>query len=608
MIPITLEACRLIHELGANSAWQDAAALCTDEVDWPRIGNDEEARHRVIVYFYALLHNRHLEHASALAWHPETFTLKASSSRRIWDIYNECRQFLVMAGAAVGKSYTGTGVILLDWASDPENTLVRVISVTRGHSKTNMFAQFQALHRCSLIPLPGEVTAQKISTDCTSDRHGIHIIAIPSGESGKGKLQGLHPSPRAVRHPVFGALTRIRLVLDEGAEVPGGVWQDIPNLLVTLEAGNVDTIKVCGFGNPTDPDADFGKRCEYPEGWSVYDPDGAEVEWESARGWRVYRIDPERTENVVSRTNLCPGMQTYEGYQAAIRESGGYNSVGYWVMCRGLFPPKGSEHAIIPSDIIDRCRGEWVFIGPSQELISADTALQGGDSTELTFGRSGLATHARIRGIVVKMWDKPRHVIQIGHQLQLEKGDSVQVARRILKEIPSKFNPEWLAIDGTGTGDGVSAILRDALGDILIIIYSKSASDRPVFRDDDLKAEDCYSNVSGEMWWSMRRWLEHKLCMISDQCSDELIKQLKGRRGRLSGKKYKVEPKDEYKKRFKGRSPDKADSCIQLVHLVRQRSDWSSGVFEDVEEGKALEFESEVSFGSEWRVIDTNLD
>jgi hypothetical protein len=396
--------------------------------------------------------------------------------------------------------------------------------------------------------------------------------------------------------------------LDEAAEVPSGVWQDIPNLLVTLEAGNVDTIKVCGFGNPSDPDADFGKRCEYPDGWHIYDPDGEEVEWVSPRGWKVYRIDPQRTENVVSRTNLCPGMQTYEGYQAAIRESGGYNSAGYWIMCRGCFPPKGSEHSVIPSDIIERCRGEWQFIGPCKPLISADTALQGGDSTEMSFGRYGLATHSKQNGKIMKIWDKPRYVIQIDYQLQLEKGDSVQVARRILKEVPSKFDPEWLAIDGTGTGDGVAAILRDALGDILIIIYSQSATEQPIFVDDDLKASECYTNIVGEMWWSMRRWLEHKLCMISDQCSDDLIKQLKGRHGRLQGKKYKIESKDEYKKRFKGRSPDKADSCIQLVHLVRQRSDWASGVFADTEVGGETEFEPEVSYNSTWEVIDTIKD
>jgi hypothetical protein len=301
-------------------------------------------------------------------------------------------------------------------------------------------------------------------------------------------------------------------------------------------------------------------------------------------------------------------MQTYERYQAAIRESGGYNSAGYWIMCRGCFPPKGSEHSVIPSDIIERCRGEWQFIGPCKPLISADTALQGGDSTEMSFGRYGLATHAKQNGKIMKIWDKPRYVIQIDYQLQLEKGDSVQVARRILKEVPNKFDPEWLAIDGTGTGDGVAAILRDALGDILIIIYSQSATEQPIFVDDDLKASECYTNIVGEMWWSMRRWLEHKLCMISDQCSDDLIKQLKGRHGRLQGKKYKIESKDEYKKRFKGRSPDKADSCIQLVHLVRQRSDWASGVFADTEVGGETEFEPEVSYNSTWEVIDTIKD
>jgi hypothetical protein len=608
MTPVSIETCKRINELWLKGDKMGAASLVTPEKEWGNIINDEDAQHRLTIYFYALLHHRHLAHAAAIAWSKDIFSLEPKSAKRIWELYNETRQFLVMAGGAVGKSYTGSAIALLDWASDPENTLTRIISVTRGHSKTNMFAQFQQLHRSSIIQLPGEITAQKISTDPTSDRHGIHIIAIPTGENGAGKLRGLHPSPRSKEHPIFGKLTRVRLILDEASECPEGVWKDIPNLLVTLEVGNIDTIKVLGFSNPEDPDSEYGRRCEYPGGWHLYDPDGDEVEWESVRGWRIFRIDPQHTENVEQRKTVCPGMQTYEGYQQAIKESGGINSAGYWIMCRGMFPPKGSEHSVIPSDIIERCKGEWQFIGPAEQLISVDTALQGGDSTEMTFARYGLATHAKINKEIIKMWDKPRYVIQLDYQLQLEKGDSVQVARRILKEIPTKFNSTYLAIDGTGTGDGVSAILRDALGDILIIIYSNKASDEPIFQDDDLIASECYINVVAEMWWSMRRYLEHKLLLISSQCSDDLIRQLKGRRGKLVGKKYKIEPKDEFKKRFKGKSPDKADSAIQIVHLIRQRGSHVAGVFEDTEVAKDVEFDTEVSYGSTWEMPDTLED
>lgn len=610
-----------VNSLGRDGRWMEAAALCTPESKWGDITNDKVGREIVTVYFYWLLSRNKLKEASAIAWSQDVFRLRAvnpldgskidiKSSKRIFELCLSERQLLVMAGGAVGKSYTASGVMLLDWARDPENTLIRVISVNRGHSKTNMFAQFQALHRSSLIELPGEVTAQKISTDCTSDRHGIHIVAIPAGDAGFGKLQGFHPSPRATPHKEFGILSRVRLILDEAAEIPEGIWNDIPNLLTTMESGNTETIKILGFFNPSDSESEVGKRAEPTGGWSSYDPDSDELEWESLRGWKIYRIDPAQTENVQSRAVIAKGMQTYEGYQQAIKEAGGINSAGYYIMCRGIFPPRGSEHAVVPNDLLEAARGEWEFIGPAINLISVDTALQGGDSTEMTFARYGKASHAVINKERRLIWSKPRYVIQVDHQLTLEKGDSVKVARNILKEIPHGQDPIWIAIDGTGTGDGVASILRDTLGDILVIIYSNKATDEVVFFDDEKKACEAYTGVVPEMWWSFRKWVEHKLLLIGHACSDQLIKELRGRRGKQAGHKHKVESKDEYKKRNKNKSPDKADSCIQVVHLVRMRGDFVAGVSEDkpLSEWGAGDFEPSVSYGSAFEGYETYKD
>lgn len=607
---ISVKTCRAINTLGLDGKWMEAAALILPESEWHTILDKDDAKEKVTIFFYGLLHARLFEHAAAVAWSEDLFSLKAASARRLWELYQEERQVLVMGGAGVGKSYTDSGICLLDWSCDPENTLVRILSVTRGHSKTNMFAQFQNLHRNSLIQLPGEVTAQKISVDSTSDRHGIHVVAIPAGDAGIGKLRGLHPSPRTKPHPIFGKLTRVRLLLDEAGEIPEGVWREIPNLLVTLGSGNIENIKVLGFSNPEDADSEYGQRCTYPGGWPAYDHEMGEQEWLSDRGWKIFRIDPARTENVVQREEVCPGMQTYEGYQQAIKESGGINSAGYWIMCRGIFPPKGHEASVIPADIIERSRGEWLFLGPAINLMSVDSALQGGDATQVTFARYGKATHAKFGSKIEKVWANPRFVIQLDHQIQCPKGDSVQVARNIIKEVPRGQQAEWIAVDGTGTGDGVAAILKDSLGDVLIIVYGRVPSDEPVFTDDELKASEAYTNIAAEMWWSMRKWLEHRLCLIGHACGNELFKQLKGRRGKQAGRKWKVEGKDDYKKRFKGKSPDNADSAIQIVHLVRMRGDMAAGIFSDtpVNAWRPGDFIGDTDYGNAWHTTDISKD
>ena len=50
--------------------------------------------------------------------------------------------------------------------------------------------------------------------------------------------------------------------------------------------------------------------------------------------------------------------------------------------------------------------------------------------------------------------------------------------------------------------------------------------------------------------------------------NDPLIQELTGRRFLLTAKKTKVESKADYKSRG-NRSPDKADACTFLVHVVR---------------------------------------
>ncbi len=44
--------------------------------------------------------------------------------------------------------------------------------------------------------------------------------------------------------------------------------------------------------------------------------------------------------------------------------------------------------------------------------------------------------------------------------------------------------------------------------------------------------------------------------------------------------KMHVEPKDEYKARNAGKSPDEMDSVVQLVHLVRMRGGVTPGIME----------------------------
>lgn len=605
-----MEIYRKCHELISdpdNPDWEGAAALLLPESMWGEI-NVGNAMQLVVTEAYRLLSIGQLEEFASIAWSEHVFSLRARSARRTWELYEESSQFLIMGAGAVGKSFTIAMRSLLDWCRDPENCLVHVVSVTRGHAKKNLFGQIQSLHKMSCIPLPGIVSNEKISTDPNNDTSGIHLVGIPPGESGKGRLRGMHPKPRKTPHPIFGNLSQVRILLDEAEEIPVGIWQDLRNAFITLEGGNTHTIKVLGASNPTDVQSEYGQRCVPEGGFDNLAEDC--YEWVSQRGWTVYRIDAAATENVLERRVVCEGMQTWEGYQSAMRDAGGEGTAGYWTMCRGLFPPQGHEASIIPPNLVSQCRGDWIFEGSARPIYSVDTALEGGDNCELTAGRVGKASHARINGEIVQIHDEPRQVIQVDYQITIPKGDSVEVANGINREIPQSVDGDFICMDGTGIGAGAHSIMCHARGDVLGISYGMKASELPVMVDDERLAREVYINTAAELWYSARRWFEAKLIMIGNGVDQAVDKELCGRRGSPSGQRYRVERKDKYKNRNKGKSPDKAESLIQLIHLVRYRTEIFQGQSHDMEEifDPDYEIKSETDEMSDLKHYDVTTD
>lgn len=598
--------------MASEGDWETAASLLIPEEEWPTITGHAAGREILTTIFYTLLAMGDLEAAASLTWSRTQFSLRPASARRIWELYDEEMLLLIQGGGSVGKSYTLSARGILDFARDPEYTLFRVVSVTAGHAKLNIFAQMQELHKRSLIQLPGTVTSDKITCDPASDISGIHLVAIPQGDSGKGRIRGIHPKPRPKPHPVFGNLTRTRIMLDECEEIPSGVWEELGNAILTVEAGDNDRIKIMGASNPKDQASEFGKRCE-PQGGFKYDSE--DTEWYSVRGWKVYRIDGQNTENVVEKRVVegCEGLVTYDGFHKLIQNSGGEGTAEYWTMCRGQFPPYGHSTAIIPRMQLDKFRGDWIFEGPTTEVISCDSSLSGGDATVLTYTQFGMAKSFRgLDGKTVEVHKSPRLVLQFDHQVSVPvQPDSMAIARGIQREIGPDVDPNWFAIDATGTADGCASALADGMGDILQIVYSQAASTTTLMDEDARVAIDMFVNCRAEMYYCFKAWLDAGLICISSACKEDMLKELSGVRGEQTGKKYKVERKDAYKKRNKGKSPDHADSAIQSVHIVRIRGDIIQGYLAGHKKATTLEdmvFKNEVSEFDVFTPVDVTRD
>jgi hypothetical protein len=367
-----------------------------------------------------------------------------------------------------------------------------------------------------------------------------------------------------------------------------------------------------GASNPKDATSEFGKRCEPVGGWNV---DSEEEEWTSVRGWRVYRIDGSKTENVSEKRMVpgCEGLMTHAGFLAAISNAGGEGTPEYWTMVRGMFPPINHASSIISRASVDCVRGEWQFEDLTVDVYGVDSSLTGGDSTILTVGRFGPAKNIlKLDGEIEEIHEETRMVLQIDHQILVNvSNNSLATARAVLRELPDNINPEFLAIDSTGTADGCASALADSLGDILMVVASESPTDYPVMGDDERIAKDMYTNKRAEMWYGFRAWVDAGLVAFSAACDDELLKELTTARGELSGKKYRVERKDRYKKRTRGKSPDRADSAILLVYLLRIRGDVVQGFLTSERRPSDpvnSDIHSETAYGSELDFVDAGRD
>lgn len=273
------------------------------------------------------LRNNQYEAAAHLLWGGYKFDPTSVLVQETWDSVKKQSKLIIIGGGSLGKSYNLAIWFLLDWLKDPDYTEVRIISTTGEHAKQNVFGQIKEMHSMAMIPLPGDPKGESISIE--GRMGGLFLFKVPQGDSGYGRLRGFHPKPRLKPHPIFGYLSRLRLLLDEAEQTPIGVWEGVDNMLSSDsdEYFKNGTIKIAAATNPKDKTSQLGIRCEPLDGWMSFRLNSSH-RWKSTAGWAIQRLDAARCENVIQRKVVVPGMQTYEGYMNYLRR--GEMDSEYW--------------------------------------------------------------------------------------------------------------------------------------------------------------------------------------------------------------------------------------------------------------------------------------
>jgi hypothetical protein len=410
-----------------------------------------------------------------------------------------------------------------------------------------------------------------IDLDNKDERASVSIIALPVGEDVKARLRGFHPIPRPP-HPIFGLKTRSALIADEGEDVGAGMWEGIDNFLST-DAGDGIHAKVISGANPKKRESAFAQRCEFPGGWQNFDIDNS-TEWfgpEKFGSWRVVRLDPARSENVVQKEEVFRGMMTYQGWLNYVRL--GKNSSDYYTFARGAWPESTAEFIITPQQFFNDSVGTLVFQSDAVPIASLDPAFsEGGDNATMTTGRFGTALGYTTPDQNYVRWDAPRKAIQIEQQFQIPKDNTLIMANYIIQFLKNlHIRPEWFIMDRTGNAHGLYDAIRMQYGTIFGLQWGEGATEGKILTEDSLPASEVYFGVSSEMMFAFARWLEFgsiKFAPMMDM--SKIFSQAINRKFGFYRNLMKAEDKMTYKSTA-GHSPDEYDSAIMLIHLARVR-------------------------------------
>ncbi len=555
-----------------------------------KIQSKTEAFSVLTSLLHLCLNNDGMEEAAQLLWGPTLFTPKPESTQRVWRAFDTDNFILLMGAASMSKSYSMGVRLLLEWIRDPDHTTVQVIGPSENHLEDNLFSHLVELHRNATIPLPGQIGKLFIGIDPRKRRGAIRGVVVPLGKKSAGRIQGTKRFPRKTPHAIFGPLSRMFIFLDEMVNIPKGIWKDVDNVLANAQGDG--GLKVIGAFNPTDQQDEVGRRCEPPTGWASFDAD-SHFDWKSTRGWRVVRLDSKFSENVVAGKILFSGLQTLEGFNLIIANSGGTDSPGYWTMARGCFPPSGVSMAIIPGGMLNKFKGEFIWQTQPEECAGVDLALRGKDSAFFAKGKFGVASGIILppslehpRGITVffkdlKNRNAPRFALQLEALFKFPKGDTQEMAEMVIRLCKqTHVKPEWLCVDRTGNGQGVFDIIKYTWSPAVQgINYSESATDRKIMVEDTATPDKLYDRIQTELLFAMRKMIEFDIAKVLPSLdTSELYPQISGRWYRATGKVCRAESKEDYQSRNAARSPDEADAVSLLFQGARRAAGVTFGM------------------------------
>ena len=581
---LTLEVADIIHVQGDRFA---AAVHLAKRFGQPRPNNEREAVTILNEFLYALLAADRDVEAAAFLWQKGVFDYRPECTRMIWGAYATESMIALQGGSSMSKSYSPCVRMMLDWLRDPEWTSILCVGPKQQHLQDNVFSTLVRLHTSACIPLPGEVGDLFIGMNRRDSFGGFKGVVIPRGSKGV-VLQGMTKAQKrtGAPHPKYGAQGRVRVFVDEIEDCPPLIHQDLANVMSGIDKENPDRLKIICAYNPKYASGPMATLAEPPGGWDAFDLD-EDIDWVSKRGWRVLRLDPHRSENVINGNKEFGGLQTRDALDALRSQAGGEDTSTYLTFGRGAFPRTSASTAAVPQAWLHQSVGQVTWTHTPDTFVGGDLAL-GGDATVLAVTKVGLISDRRWQGweddpTRVMVFPRPRPCVFL-EAFHFVPGKETIALARLIKQlgqtIPCK--PYHTNLDPGGPGHGIVDVVRELWDrDVLRTFGGEGATEKRIMEEDHAVAKESLRYAVDEMWLALRKYIEHGFLVISDKMPAEhrgrLFTELSTRLWR-DQTMTKIEPKNEYKRRNGGRSPDCADALGLAVHVARVRGSFRPSV------------------------------
>ena len=494
------------------------------------------------------------------------------------------------------KSHSMGLVALLDWMAAPHDTTTFFASTTlralERRSWASIVSFYQTLKRKGL---PAYHMKSKTAIINTEDK-ALEEQGVYSPESFKSGVFGIAVMSGTVQDAVSNIIGVHQNRVPEGAtESPGGVRvivdeaqgtkEAIINATSNLAIGTPD-FRLVLMGNPMEFEDPLGVRAEPEHGWDSVTMD--EEDWRTRTGGMAIHFDGTKSPACTEENGEedYPFLIGPKHIKTVLRQCHGNDKhPDYLSMVRGWISHSADSNVLMPKST-QRSYGMYDEpIGWRHDpfvVMALDPSFSsGGDDAIIMVAEAGTEKDGVFRIVF--------HPDPIIIPIQDSKVDPPihQILRATWSELQRwGVDTRFLVVDETATQTVGSSLflmappgIADSAAPPLLFNGNTSPSDKHISEHDKRKGVDVFSTCTTEAWF----WVEAfgRFGQIRN-FPPKAGSQFSSRRVEQSASRRRGSISLETKKKLKDRglpSPNEADCCAMIVHLIRERMGATPGDF-----------------------------